>query len=120
MIGFGDPIIEGLAATPIAGAAAKAKGTGIDRVKLSQSLPRLEETAGELKAVAERLGASPRDIHLRSSASETTVKRAPLADYQVVYFATHGLIAGEVKGLDEPALVADAAEESPASSTTAC
>ena len=105
MIGFGDPIIEGLVAAPVTGAAAKSKSTGIDRVKLSQSLPRLEETAGELKAVAERLGASLRDIHLRSAASETTVKRAPLADYQVVYFATHGLIAGEVKGLDEPALV---------------
>ena len=105
MIGFGDPIFDGLGTTPIAGAAAKSKGAGIDRVKLSQSLPRLEETAGELKAVAERLGRSLSDIHLRASASETTVKRAPLADYQVVYFATHGLIAGEVKGLDEPALV---------------
>src|SRR5262249_22560504 len=85
--------------------AARSESTAIDRVKLSQSLPRLEETAGELKAVAERLGASPRDIHLRSAATETAVKRASLADYQVVYFATHGLIAGEVKGLDEPALV---------------
>jgi CHAT domain-containing protein len=32
------------------------------------------------------------------------VKRADLADYRVVYFATHGLLAGEVKGLGEPAL----------------
>ena len=28
----------------------------------------------------------------------------PLADYRVVYFATHGLVAGEVKGLGEPSL----------------
>ena len=105
MIGFGDPIFDGLGDTPIAGGCSEVEGATIDRVKLSQSLPRLEETAGELKAVAERVGSSLGDIHLRSSASETTVKRAPLADYQVVYFATHGLIAGEVKGLDEPALV---------------
>ena len=105
MIGFGDPIFDALAKTPIATIAAKSKDAGIDRIKLSQDLPRLEETAGELKAVAERLGSPSSDIHLRASASETAVKRAPLADYQVVYFATHGLFAGEVKGLDEPALV---------------
>jgi CHAT domain-containing protein len=104
MIGFGDPVFDGLDKTATA-TTSKSKDTGIDRVKLSQDLPRLEETAGELKAVAERLGSSISDIHLRASATETTVKRAPLADYQVVYFATHGLFAGEVKGLDEPALV---------------
>ena len=38
-------------------------------------------------------------------ASETTVKRAPLADYSIVYFATHGLVAGDVKGVAEPSLV---------------
>jgi CHAT domain-containing protein/tetratricopeptide (TPR) repeat protein len=104
MIGFGDPVFDGLGKPPDA-PHAKSKGVGIDRVKLSQKLPRLGETAGELKAVAERLGPSTSTIHLRASASETTVKRAPLADYRIVYFATHGLFAGEVSGLDEPALV---------------
>jgi hypothetical protein len=33
-----------------------------------------------------------------------TVKEMPLADYRVVYFATHGLVAGDVKGLAEPSL----------------
>ena len=32
------------------------------------------------------------------------MKRAQLADYRVVYFATHGLLAGDVKGLAEPSL----------------
>ena len=44
------------------------------------------------------------DIHLRNDASEATVKKLPLADYRVVYFATHGLVAGDVKGLAEPSL----------------
>ena len=44
------------------------------------------------------------DIHLGRDASETTVKRAPLADYRIVYFATHGLVAGDIKGLAEPSL----------------
>ena len=33
-----------------------------------------------------------------------TVKRAALPDYRVVYFATHGLVAGDIKGLAEPSL----------------
>jgi hypothetical protein len=35
----------------------------------------------------------------------TNVKRAPLADYRVVYFATPALVAGDIKGLGEPALL---------------
>ena len=79
------------------------QGASIDRVQLAQ-LPRLPDTADELKAVAERLGAGPGDIHLRAEASESMVKHLPLADYRVVYFATHGLIAGDVQGLAEPSL----------------
>ena len=33
-----------------------------------------------------------------------SVKRARLAEYRVVYFATHGLVAGDIKGLGEPSL----------------
>jgi CHAT domain-containing protein/lipopolysaccharide biosynthesis regulator YciM len=80
------------------------EGVDIDRSLLSKALPRLPETAAELRAVAQNLGAPPSSIHLRQDASETTVKRAALADYRVVYFATHGLVAGEVKGLAEPSL----------------
>ena len=32
-------------------------------------------------------------------------ERAALADYSIVYFATHGLVAGDVKGVAEPSLV---------------
>ncbi len=67
-------------------------------------MPRLADTSDELKAVAQNLGATPSSIHLRQTASETTVKRSALSDYRVVYFATHGLVAGEVKGLAEPSL----------------
>jgi CHAT domain-containing protein len=70
-----------------------------------KALPRLPDTADELDAVARDLGVAASDIHLGADASETTVKRAPLADYGIVYFATHGLVAGDVKGLAEPSLV---------------
>jgi hypothetical protein len=61
----------------------------------------LPDTADELDAVARDLGVAASDIHLGADASETAVKRAPLADYGIVYFATHGLVAGDVKGLAE-------------------
>jgi CHAT domain-containing protein len=119
MIGFGDPIFD-----PAERARALAErgatksraavmtraysefwqGSSLDRKKLAQALPSLLETADELEAVAARLGASHGDIHLQKDANETTVKRAALANYRVVYFATHGLLAGDVKGLGEPSL----------------
>ncbi len=80
------------------------QGAGVDRAMLAQALPELPDTADELKAVAKDLGVAAADIHLGADASETTVKRAPLADYSIIYFATHGLVAGDVKGLAEPSL----------------
>lgn len=119
MTGFGDPLFnpaqEGSgdkrAATKTAarGVTTSAytdfwRGAGVDRGKLALALPQLPDTADELNAVAKDLGVAASDIHLGSEASETTVKRAPLADYGIVYFATHGLVAGDVKGLAEPSL----------------
>ncbi|MEI6130375.1 MAG: CHAT domain-containing protein, partial [Planctomycetota bacterium] len=117
LIGFGDPVFKdepassGAQRVAAKRTAAKTRaysdywrGAGVDRDKLAEALPRLEDTADELRAVAAKLGAPSSDIHLRAAASETTVKRAALSNYRVVYFATHGLVAGDVKGLGEPAL----------------
>jgi CHAT domain-containing protein len=116
MIGFGDPIFGPEAAPEASQRTAQARavvtraysdfweGAGIDRTKLARALPRLADTADELKAVARKLGAPASDVKLRKEASETNVKRMPLADYRVVYFATHGLVAGDIKGLAEPSL----------------
>jgi CHAT domain-containing protein len=80
------------------------QGAGVDRARLAAALPQLPDTADELNAVAKDLGVPPTDIHLGADASETTVKRVRLSDYSIVYFATHGLVAGDVKGLAEPSL----------------
>lgn len=71
---------------------------------LRNGLPPLPETEGELKAVARELNADSGSVVLGTAASETTVKTTDLSNYRVVYFATHGLVAGELKGLGEPAL----------------
>ena len=117
LIGFGDPVFKEEGTRPGAARVASTKataktraytdywrGAGIDRDRLAEALPRLEDTADELKAIATRLGAPASDLYLRGGASETNVKRSRLADYRVVYFATHALVAGDVKGLGEPSL----------------
>ena len=117
MIGFGDPLFGQSVASgsqsrvQVAGAAAAARGYSDyfrggkpDPDALRSGLSPLPDTADELRAVARNLGVPDSDIHLGEAASETTVKHVPLGDYRIVYFATHGLIAGEVKGLGEPAL----------------
>jgi CHAT domain-containing protein/Tfp pilus assembly protein PilF len=123
MIGFGDPLFnpapgasgdQRAATSPDTKSATRSmipaaytdfwQGAGVDRAMLAQALPELPDTADELKAVARDLGVSASDIHLGADASETTVKHAPLADYSIIYFATHGLVAGDVKGLAEPSL----------------
>jgi tetratricopeptide (TPR) repeat protein len=117
MIGFGDPVFDRTVE-----AAGRQKMVGLNRSltsfyrgvtadtrSLAEALPTLPETADELRAVAKILGATSEDIKLGEAASVTTVKKEPLADYRVVYFATHALVAGEVekfaKVKAEPALV---------------
>jgi CHAT domain-containing protein len=122
IVGFGDPVFDpaerakalsdqrratganSRAAAGTRGYSALWHGVSVNRAILARSLPSLLDTADELKAVAAKLGANSADIHLEKDASETTVKRAALADYRIVYFATHGLVAGEVAGLAEPSL----------------
>ncbi len=115
MVGFGDPVFQ---QDPSAAGQQRSldgkiaapsytdfwRGASVDRAALSSRMPPLPESADELRLIAKILGASTDAIHLRSDASETTVKRVALADYRVVYFATHGLVAGDVKGLAEPSL----------------
>jgi CHAT domain-containing protein len=114
MTGFGDPVFNPAEAGSEKRTAARSvtsaaysdfwQGAGVDRGKLALALPQLPDTADELNAVAKDLAAAAADIHLGVDASETTVKRASLADYRIVYFATHGLVAGDIKGVAEPSL----------------
>ncbi|MDA9412731.1 CHAT domain-containing tetratricopeptide repeat protein [Bradyrhizobium sp. CCBAU 45384] len=120
MTGFGDPVFNPAVGAPSDRRAASGKvaarnlatsaytdfwrGAGVDRARLAQALPQLPDTADELDAVAKDVGASDADIHLGRDASETTLKRAALAQYGIIYFATHGLVAGDIKGVGEPSL----------------
>jgi len=112
LIGFGDPKLapKGGTAAPGAGQGTRGyatywRGASVNLEALLTDLPEIPETAVELKSVASELGASDADLHLGRNATETMVKQTDLRPYKVVYFATHGLVAGEIKGFGEPALV---------------
>ncbi|MCG2628656.1 tetratricopeptide repeat protein [Bradyrhizobium sp. WYCCWR 13023] len=110
-IGFGDPVFQSTPGDRRAGRNVQPyknyyEGSAVDLDRLRTGLPALPETAGELQAVARALGASPQDdVKLGAAATVTNVNQLPLDQYRVVDFATHGLVAGEVNGLSEPALV---------------
>jgi CHAT domain-containing protein len=117
MIGFGDPVFDRTVQTagrPKVAAFNRSlssfyRGVTADTNALAEALPALPETADELRAIGKILGAGSEDIKLGEAASVMTVKKEPLANYRVVYFATHALVAGEVerfaKVKAEPALV---------------
>jgi CHAT domain-containing protein len=85
------------------------RGTVADVAELAADLPALPETADELRRVAASVKASSDDVILGADATETRVKQTKLDQYRIIYFATHGLLAGEVaefaKLNAEPALV---------------
>jgi CHAT domain-containing protein len=72
-------------------------------------LPRLPDTADELRSVALALQVDPAKVlNLGRNANERAVKQANLAKFRVVAFATHGLVPGELDGLNQPALALSA------------
>jgi CHAT domain-containing protein len=74
-------------------------------VRAVRALTPLPETADELRQIARALGAASDSVHLREAATETRVKAAALSEFRVLHFATHGLVAGDLSDLAEPALV---------------
>jgi CHAT domain-containing protein len=77
---------------------------GVDSAELAL-LPRLPDTADELKSIALALQADPAKVlHLGQQANEGNVKSLDLTKYKIVVFATHGLVPGELDGLQQPAL----------------
>jgi CHAT domain-containing protein len=68
-------------------------------------LPRLPDTADELRSIALALEADPaKTLYLGKEANESAVRKVDLSGFKVVVFATHGLVPGDLNGLTQPAL----------------
>ncbi len=120
-IGFGDPLFKENQAAGGRSAAVASRGIvrrnatapgalasaaqGQRRSSNLELLEPLPDTSEEVKEIAKILRADEgRDVNLGQRASEQLVKRTDLSQYRVVMFATHGLVAGELPELSQPAL----------------
>ena len=110
LLGFGQPALDGHAgAKAEAGAMAKIGGSCLEGgpmpAALLLALAPLPDTGKELTAVAHALGAPTDAIFLGANATEANLRKQKLDDYRVLYFATHGLLPGELRCQAEPGLV---------------
>lgn len=111
LLGFADPLFD-----PTGGASAPATPSravrgyaaywsrGAVSAAMLRKLEALPGTKMELAAVAQAMHAPGGDQLYGADATETAVKAMDLQRYRILYFATHGLVAGDIDGLAEPAL----------------
>jgi CHAT domain-containing protein len=105
--GYGAPDFRGsqqVASLRSAGTAASVFDGGRVSLDAVRGLAPLPQTEGELRQLAKVLGAGAGSLRMGAQATEGSVKRDDLSRYRVLAFATHGLVAGEIGGLVEPAL----------------
>ncbi|MEM7652005.1 MAG: CHAT domain-containing protein, partial [Pseudomonadota bacterium] len=106
VLGFGDPVLAG-----------GGDGGGLQALRdhcqedepvppaLIRALEPLPATREEVATIGRLLGAEPGDVVLGASATEQRLRTAELDQYRILYFATHGLLPGEVRCQGEPAIV---------------
>ena len=107
LLAIGDPAFGGgtSEADQLGTLAGRCRENGPVSADLLRALPRLKETAGEVRTVARLLGAGDDALLLGSDATEAKLRARPLDRYRVLYFATHGLLPGELHCQAEPGLV---------------
>lgn len=126
-VGWGDPAFNLAAAEQLQTNNGKARNvdvgraetlTQLDAVELAapapsaikySDIPALPETRDELLAIANTLKANPQtDLRLGTQATRESVLQASksghLSNRRIVAFATHGLMAGDLPNLNQPAL----------------
>ena len=94
-------VARSLAPLPVSGRTAD-----LNHLRMQSPLP---ETADELCEVARSVGGSVDDVRIGARATEAEVKRlsssGELGKYRILHFATHGTLAGQLKGTSEPGLI---------------
>jgi CHAT domain-containing protein len=102
IIAFADPIFSKAARAQAERIAMRSltsfyRGTQVDIAAIGEYLPQLPGTRREAQQIAEDLNADSADIKLGLAAIETVVKQTKLDQYRIIYFATHGLVSGDLE-----------------------
>ncbi len=107
-LGVGNPTFtgrtDGANGSALDALAGSCRGTGAVSAELIRALAPLPESADEVRRVGARLGADSNSMLLGPAATEANLRRQALGDYNVLYFATHGLLPGELRCESEPGL----------------
>ena len=94
--------------------ATSCRQAGPASAEMLTALAPLPETETELKSIARVFGQQGTKVFLAEQATEPRLRAQTLDDYKVVYFATHGLLPGELKCQAEPGLVLTPPAQTPA------
>jgi CHAT domain-containing protein/tetratricopeptide (TPR) repeat protein len=131
MIGFGNPLLEGVDSghsvraqmarerqscpddrprtVATRGLTLASRQSGVASASHIRTQAPLPETVDELCSVARDLGADLEEVRLGARATESEVKKlsasGQLSEYRVIHFATHGATAGQISGATEPGLI---------------
>lgn len=103
-VGVGAPALPALAAAPRGEARLRAFRGAANSQRIA-GLGALGMAEDELRAMAKALAARDPVILAGSRATESGLRALDLSRADILTFATHGLVAGELDGLDEAALV---------------
>ncbi len=76
----------------------------IDETAIS-SLPPLPGSAEEIRTIATAVPWKSKQLFIGPEASEAAIQREEISRADILVLATHGLVAGEIEGIAEPALV---------------
>jgi CHAT domain-containing protein len=117
--GIGNPRLDGSKSKSIGALdqlAGNCKSDAPMPAQMIRALAPLPDTNKEIQSIAKLL--DPDTLHpwlLGADATETGVRKMALDQYRILYFATHGLLPGELKCQAEPALVLTPPATTPAS-----
>ncbi|MEY4317072.1 MAG: hypothetical protein RI902_880 [Pseudomonadota bacterium] len=107
--GIGNPSLQGKAGISSATLDRLAGNCRQDQpapAEMVRALAALPDTAREIQTIGQLLSPNGnKPWRLGEDAKEELIRQLGLQDYRVLYFATHGLLPGELKCQTEPALV---------------
>ncbi|MEY4029336.1 MAG: hypothetical protein RJA90_521 [Bacteroidota bacterium] len=109
-LGIGDPVLSGKTEDGVARGKSILRGISQSSISLRE-LEELPDTKAELINSARSYGVNSK-LLMRENATEVAIRRLPMRPYDVISFATHGLVREELPGLVEPALVLTPANSS--------
>jgi CHAT domain-containing protein/tetratricopeptide (TPR) repeat protein len=121
-LGIGAPAFQGasgaVGAKALADLSGSCRAAGPVPADLLRALPPLPSTANEVQSVGRQIGGASATILTGAQASEANLRREPLDQYGVVYFATHGILPGELHCEGEPALALSPPQDTATSTAT--